>query len=169
MKAFPFIVVVVAGALSACTSYQVEHDWDVEAPFGDYHTYAWMERAPTPDRASQDATDARLHSDLLDRRIRGAVDESMKQKGMAVAAEPDLRVVYHVQLEDKIDVTDWDYEYSGSYWGWGDRDIGVYTREEGTLLVDLTFGDRKRPFFLRDYCGSGPANHFYFARSRRYR
>ena len=75
---------------------------------------------------------------LLDKRIRGAVDAAMTSKGFTVNTEtPDVLVVYHTGMQNKVDVTDWGYSYAGSYWGWAGRDIDVYNYTEGTLIVDL--------------------------------
>jgi len=74
----------------------------------------------------------------LDKRIRGAVDAAMTSKGFTVNTEtPDVLVVYHTGMQNKVDVTDWGYSYAGSYWGWAGRDIDVYNYTEGTLIVDL--------------------------------
>lgn len=122
--------------LTACSSMEITHDWDVEADFSRYHTYRWMPVAAAP--AGQDADAARASNTLLDRRIRSAVDAAMASKGYGVApGSPDVLVAYHTGLKDRVDVTDWGYVYSGEYWGWTGRDIDVQNVTEGTLIVDL--------------------------------
>jgi hypothetical protein len=81
---------------------------------------------------------AQQQNTLLDQRIRRAVDDQLKLKGLKQdASDPDLLIVYHTGLEDKVNVTDWGYTYGSYYWGWGGRSIDVYQYQEGTLIVDL--------------------------------
>jgi hypothetical protein len=57
---------------------------------------------------------------------------------------PDMLIVYHVGVQDKVQVTDWGYRYSDYYWGHGGRDIDVYNYQEGTLIVDLVDAQTKQ-------------------------
>jgi Domain of unknown function (DUF4136) len=136
-RGFRRAALVVAGAsVVACASYDIRHDYDVDARFESYHTYAWIPQAA--DSVRQTATTAQANNALLDRRVRNAVDAAMAAKGFTRDdTDPDVRVVYHTGLKDKIDVSDWGYTYSGTYWGWAGRDIDVSTYTEGTLIVDL--------------------------------
>ncbi|HEU4365011.1 MAG TPA: DUF4136 domain-containing protein, partial [Candidatus Krumholzibacteria bacterium] len=71
-------------------------------------------------------------------RIRAAVDAALTARGLAAnETAPDVLVVYHSGLKDKVDITDWGYSYSGTYWGWAGRDIDAQNYTEGTLIVDL--------------------------------
>ncbi|HEX5130990.1 MAG TPA: DUF4136 domain-containing protein [Candidatus Krumholzibacteria bacterium] len=122
--------------LASCSSYEINHDYDVEAPFAEYHTYDWM--PARPDTAASGADAALTHNALLDRRVRDAVDASLAEKGFARdTTHPDLLVAYHAGIKDRMDITDWGYDYSGDYSGWVGRDIDVLNYSEGTLLVDL--------------------------------
>jgi hypothetical protein len=135
--------VIALALLSACSSYEIGHDYDVEADFDQYRTYRWMPLAP--DSTAQGAAAARTQNTLLDKRIRGAVDESLAAKGFTPDEDdPDVLVVYHTGLKDRVDVTDWGYTYSGSYWGWAGRDVDVYNYTEGTLIVDLVDAGSKQ-------------------------
>jgi Domain of unknown function (DUF4136) len=125
----------LAAVAAACSSVEVHNDFDVDANFAAYHTYAWITQ---PANATGNAQAAQERNTLLDKRIRNAVDAQMAAKGFhAEASAPDLLVVYHTGLADKVSVTDWGYTYAGSYWGWAGRDIDVSTYTEGTLIVDL--------------------------------
>jgi len=118
-----------------CSSMSVNHDWDRDADFGKYKTYAW---AAQPETKPRNAQEAQQRNDLLDKRIRNAVDDELKAKGFTEnQASADVLVVYHLGTQDKINVTDWGYRYSYDYWGWGGRDIDVYQYTQGTLVVDL--------------------------------
>ncbi|UCH83782.1 MAG: DUF4136 domain-containing protein [Candidatus Latescibacterota bacterium] len=118
-----------------CSSYSVNHDWDRDAPFPTYKTYNWLDIS-RPEPGSIQA--ARSRNDLLEGRIKRAVNSELAKKGLTfVNDNPDLLVVYHTGVESKINVTDWGYRYSYDYWGWGGRQIDVYQYQEGTLIVDL--------------------------------
>jgi hypothetical protein len=121
---------------AGCSTISVSHDFDTEADFAAYKTFAWLQEPVT---AVGDAAAARQQNTLLDKRIRSAVEAEMQSKGMTVNTEsPDLLVVYHTGVDSKINVTDWGYTYPTRYGGWyGDRDVDVYQYEEGTLIVDL--------------------------------
>jgi len=132
--AIPAILFAVLAA--GCSSMEFNHDWDRDANFSSYSTYAWL-NVPTNTVGGSVKT-ARTKNTLLDKRIKSAVDREMKAKGLTVDTEsPDLLAAYHVGVEDKVNVTDWGYRYSYDYWGWGGRNIDVYQYTEGTLIVDL--------------------------------
>jgi hypothetical protein len=124
-----------AAVLTGCSSLSVNYDYDTKADFTQYRTYAWMART---DALPADAAEAQRRSDLLDRRIRSAIDAEMKDRGFVEdAAAPDVLVIYHVGMQDKIQVTDWGYNYSPYYWGYGGRQVDVYQYQEGTLIIDV--------------------------------
>jgi hypothetical protein len=139
-------IIIVAGLLTVAagcgTSIQTNYDYDVNANFESYRTYDWM---PVPVGDSGGAREARERNDLLDERIRTNVDAQLQEKGLALDKNtPDLLVVYHVGLKDKVQVTDWGYRYSDYYWGWGGRDIDVYNYQEGTLMLDFIDASTKK-------------------------
>ncbi len=127
-----------------CSQYEIKSDYDVDANFPAFRTYAWMMPEATTEGATS-ANTAMQQNTLLDKRIRGAVDGAMASKGFTVNTEtPDVLVVYHTGMQNKVDVTDWGYSYAGSYWGWAGRDIDVYNYTEGTLIVDLVNAQSKQ-------------------------
>ena len=129
------LLLVGMGWLTGCSSsVSVNHDYDTEADFTQYKTYTWapVATSPTGDAAAGTA------NSLLNRRIRNAIEHQLADKGMQPDSDnPDLLVVYHVGVKDKVQVTDWGYSYSSHYWGMGTRDIDVYQYQEGTLIIDL--------------------------------
>ena len=117
------------------TSIQTNYDYDVNASFENYRTYDWI---PLPDAPAGSAQQARQRNDLLDKRIKNHVNAALQENGMTLDTNtPDMRIVYHVGVQDKVQVTDWGYRYSDHYWGWGGRDIDVYNYEQGTLILDF--------------------------------
>jgi len=144
VKRFIAIAAISATAiLMACgSSIEVHHDWDQRADFNSYRTFAWLDQPV--DKASGDARVATQSNDLLDQRVKRAVNSELVSKGLVVNSDsPDLVVVYHTGLQDKVNVTDWGYTYGGRYWGYGGRDIDVYSYQQGTLIVDLIDFNRK--------------------------
>ena len=133
IRHIPLLVVVLT---MGCSSMSFNHDWDRDADFPNYRTYAWLDQQADP--ATGNAQTARAQNSLLAKRIRNAVDSELQRKGLAVnTGSPDLLRLYHTGLQDKVNVTDWGYRYSYDYWGWGGRDIDVYQYTEGTLIIDM--------------------------------
>lgn len=129
---FVGLLMVVAGC---GTSIQTNYDYDVNASFVDYHTYNWIQ--PQSGEAGG-AQQARQSNDLLDKRIKNHVNAQLQEKGMTLDTNtPDMLIIYHTGVQDKVQVTDWGYRYSDYYWGWGGREIDVYNYEEGTLILDF--------------------------------
>jgi hypothetical protein len=137
VRRYPSIALLLALlAVAGCSTISVNHDYDTQADFTAYRTFAWMERdAGQP----ADAQQAQQNSGLLDRRIRSAVERELTERGMTAAAadQADVHLVYHVGTEDKLQVTDWGYSYSNYYWGYGGRQIDVYQYTQGTLIIDV--------------------------------
>ena len=129
-------IIALAMVAAGCSTISVNHDYDSEADFATYNTFAWLQEPVT---AIGDAAAARQQNTLLDKRIRSAVEAELQAKGMTADTEtPALLLVYHTGVDSKINVTDWGYTYPTRYGGWyGDRDVDVYQYEEGTLIVDL--------------------------------
>lgn len=136
------VILVVVATLSGCgTSISTNYDYDVNAEFESYRTYDWM---PAPEAPAGSAKAAVERNDLLDKRIRNAVDNALKQKGLAIDTNaPDMMIVYYVGIQDKVQVTDWGYRYSDYYWGYGGREIDVYNYQEGTLIIDFVDAQTK--------------------------
>lgn len=137
MKSFLVTAMLGVVLLAGCSSYDIKYDYDMDSNFAAFQTYQWIPRMISD--ASGNAKTAIQSNTLLDKRIRSAVDTQMAAKGFTLAAEnPDVLVVYHTGLANKVDVTDWGYTYHGSYWGGSmGRSVDVYQYTEGTLIVDI--------------------------------
>jgi len=142
---------VAAGALAACSTVTVTTDYDKSASFGQYKTYALAPAAkgqtlsPTSEAALRDA----LRTELA---ARGVAE--------ATSGKPDLAIVRHVFLDEKVSVqqyTDWGYGYSGGWpYGYGTygvwagaprtyTDVNQYT--EGTMILDVVDTRAKKLVF----------------------
>jgi hypothetical protein len=144
MKFYMVLAMLGVALMAGCSSYDIKHDYDMDSNFNAFKTYQWIPRTMT--NASGSAQTAVENNTLLDQRIKRAVDTQMTAKGFTATGEnPDVLVVYHVGLADKVDVQDWGYTYAGSYWGGGmGRNVDVYQYTEGTLIVDLVSADSKK-------------------------
>lgn len=139
MKTSFLVLLVGLIALTAgCSSISVNHDYDSDADFAAYQTYAWIQQ---PTTAVGDARAAQQMNTLLDKRIRNAVNAQMSAKGMTLFDSDDanLFVAYHTGIQDQVNVTDWGYTYPRHYGGWygGGSNIDVTTYQEGTIIIDL--------------------------------
>jgi hypothetical protein len=126
------IILLLAIVATSCSSVRVAADYDTEAPFSTYRTYAFYK--PGIDKAKI--------SDLDKRRILRNIDKQLAAKGLVKSQEADLLVTIFTQERDRVDVYNnwgwgwggWGYPWGG--WGgyWGPT---VTTSTEGTLYIDL--------------------------------
>jgi len=132
--------ILLAGPVLA---QKVHIDFDREADFDAYETFAWYE---SPDTSVTDS------NDLVHRRIVEIIENEMTSGGMRkVDSDPDVYVTYHTDEKEEmsLNTTHYGYGYPSSwawdpYWGgWGgDMGMGsshtsVYTYTRGTLIIDV--------------------------------
>jgi hypothetical protein len=139
-------------AIISCSTASYVVDWDTQQDFGGVRTYAWFELAPSPDKG-EPPTRANA---IVAGRIHRAVDQVLAAKGLekAEVGEADLMVTYALVLQPRIVMyhTGWAYPYGGWYWGWGWHGWGGWgggwstsrTYTEGTLVVDVLDGAKRR-------------------------
>jgi hypothetical protein len=140
-----------AFVLAACSTVTVTTDYDRSASFGKYKTYALApaKQGQTLSPASEAALRDALRTELA---ARGITE--------ATSGKPDLAIVRHVFLQDKVSVqqyTDWGYGYGGGWpygygyygmWAGAPRtyvDVTQYT--EGTLVLDAVDTRAKKLVF----------------------
>ena len=126
-------------AAAACSSVEVQSDWDPSASFGGLHTWAWQGSTPTV------TGNPRLDDPLVHERIQGAVEKSLAEKGFSksVSGKPDFWVAYHIAMQEKLDARTI-YTGYGPYRGWygvGGAQTVVDTYDVGTLLIDFVSPD----------------------------
>ncbi len=141
LKGTEVVSMVLILVLVGCTS-KVYIDYDKQADFTKYRTYAWGEGT-----AAQNP--------LMDRRIVAAIDEQLAGKGFQKSDKsPDMFVSYHAATSKEVSYTTTSYGYGyGPSWGasygrygggmgmWG---VGLSTGTatpvtvvKGTLVVDI--------------------------------
>lgn len=135
-----FLLLAVFGVMVfvvACSSAKVRYDFDKEADFASLQTYHWITK---PDTAENIAPAKKRRRKFLDQEIKKAVDNDLATKGYRLdAADPDFLVISHIDVKDKLNLTDWGYNYSGdwSYWGLSGQDVDVQQYREGVLVIDV--------------------------------
>lgn len=138
------MVIVVVG----CSSMKVNYDYDHQADFTQYKTYAWHDS-----EANVADTDPLAHERFL-----SAVDSQLAAKGFSkVSSNPDVFVTYHAEESQQmsLDTTymggGWGY---GPGWGWGGYGMGgagmgsstttVRKYNVGTVALDMWDASQKR-------------------------
>ena len=136
------LIVAAAACASSCSSTRVQTDYDHEAVFSNYATFAWYTRS------AQDKPPKTGGNEIIDRRIRRAIAENITNKGFSHTAphKADFVVTYYVSLSSQLRMysTGWGYGLGyGPYWGYGYRYwpgwgyAGVSTYHESTVIIDI--------------------------------
>ncbi len=135
-----FTIVPIALLLllvTSCVSVRVAADYDKDASFNDYKTFAFF-------KAGIDKAEV---SDLDKRRILRAVEAELIAKGFVKSENPDLLVSIFTKSREKINVHRSGYSPYGYGWGWSPwywNNYNTVTRStEGTLYVDLIDANKK--------------------------
>ena len=139
MKKIKLMALPILGLLilSSCTSVRVASDYDREADFNAYKTYAFYKTG----------IDKAEISDLDKKRILKAIETEMTARGFAKSKNPDILVSIFTKERERVDVYNnnfgwgWGWGY-GFYnpWIWGGPGFGwggsnVSTRTEGSLYI----------------------------------
>jgi hypothetical protein len=140
-------IIIFALLLSACSTVSVAVDYDKEANFNSYKTFAFFK--PGIDKAEI--------NDLDKRRILRAIEAELLAKGMTKSENPDMLVSMFTKSNQRVDVYNnawgmggWGWGGYGR-WGWGGPGMGmgmgggsqVSTTTEGMLFIDLIDTDKK--------------------------
>jgi hypothetical protein len=127
MKTMSLAGAALLALLAGCSSISVDIDYDRAVDFTKLETYDWL---PVEKRGP-------YAGDLVDKRIRAAVEEELAARGLEKrSGGPDLLVAYHTFLKDKVEVWDWGPTYHGRHRYRGSR-TEVHTFTEGSLVLDL--------------------------------
>ena len=125
--------------LSSCVSVRVVSDYDKEADFNGYKSYAFYKTG----------IDKAHISDLDKKRILKAIDAEMSSRGMVKAQNPDVLISIFTKEREQVDIYNnywggmygwgWSPWYYGGYgpgWGWNNSPA-VSTRTQGSLYIDM--------------------------------
>lgn len=136
MKTRNILIVPLAMLLlamgSSCTSVRVLSDYDREADFKTYKSYAFFKTG----------IDKAEISDLDKKRILRAIEAEMNARGFVKSENPDLLVSIFTKEKERVDVYNnawgWGWGWGWGYWGWpGYYGNNVSTSTEGSLYIDL--------------------------------
>lgn len=138
---FLILFVLVLLSFVGCSSVRVSQDYDEAVDFTKYRTFRWAD-------AQQPRTgDIQVDNQLLDRRIRHAIEQDLISKGFSKKSggSTDLLIAYRLNVKTRIEADTVRTGVGfGGYHGWGG--VGFDTRireyEEGTLVIDI--GDAKK-------------------------
>lgn len=147
LKGKGLISILLLLAVTGCIS-KVYIDYDKEADFSKYRTYAWAQGTPAKNQ-------------LMDRRIVSAIDEQLTGKGLQkVNTNPDMFVSYHAATTEEVSYStssmgygygpSWGASYGRYGGGFGMWGVGLSTGTatpvtvvKGTLVVDIYGADHK--------------------------
>ncbi len=138
-KTLPLLVILLV--VTSCVSVRVATDYDKNANFNNYKTFAFFKTG----------IDKAEISDLDKRRILRAIESELLAKGFTKSENPDLLVSLFTKSNQRVDVYNNSWGYGGwgwggfaSGWGWGwNQQPSVSTSTEGTLYLDLIDANKK--------------------------
>lgn len=132
MKKYSLLSLLIVAV--SCSSLKVTYDYDKQAEFAKYKTYAY----------SEDSQKLPV-GDLNRNRIMSAVDAELAAKGFSKSDNPDVWIDMHVRAEQKTEATatstgpgyyggPWRYGYGG---GFSTTTINYNDYIEGTLFINM--------------------------------
>lgn len=132
------ILLLAAVLFTSCSSVRVASDYDREANFNSYQTFAFFK--PGIDRAEI--------SDLDKKRILRAIEAEMQAKGFTKSDDPDLLVSIFTKTNENINIYQdnmmgWGYGWGWHPWYWGSGFNTVNRTSDGTLYIDLIDAENK--------------------------
>ncbi|GAA4960248.1 DUF4136 domain-containing protein [Algibacter aquimarinus] len=138
-------------AFTSCSSIKVAADYDKDANFNDYKTFAFFKTG----------IDKAEISDLDKRRILRAIESELLAKGYTKSENPDILVSLFTKSQQRVDVYNnawgngawgwggwgfggWGWGGFGPGWGWGwNQQPTVSTSIQGHLYIDLIDSQKK--------------------------
>ncbi|MEO0903103.1 MAG: DUF4136 domain-containing protein, partial [Bacteroidota bacterium] len=152
--------------LASCSSVRVVTDYDKEANFNTFKTYAFYKTG----------IDKAEISDLDKKRILKAIDTEMAARGFVKSQQPDVLVSIFTKERERVDVYNNNFGFGGFGWGgfggfgfynpwfygpgfgWGGGfGPNVSTRTEGSLYIDVI--DTKKKELVWQGRGVGTLNN----------
>lgn len=137
-------LILLLGILAvSCSSVKVATDYDKEADFNSYKTFAFFKTG----------IDKAEISDLDKRRILRAIEAELLAKGYTKSENPDMLVSIFTKSQQRVDIYNntwgwggfgprWGGYGPGWGWGWNNQPV-VSTQTEGTLFIDLIDMEKK--------------------------
>lgn len=135
LKLLPLVMLTMV--FTSCTSVRVAADYDKEANFDSYKSFAFFKTG----------IDKAKISDLDKRRILKAIETELIAKGFTKSENPDILVSIFTKSREKVNVYNNGYGSYGYGWGWSPwyyNNYGQTSRStEGSIYVDLIDANKK--------------------------
>ena len=142
LKTLPLLSLLII--VSSCSSVRVAADYDKNANFSTYKTFAFFKTG----------IDKAEISDLDKRRILRAIEAELLAKGFTKSETPDLLISLFTKSNQRVDVYNnawgwggWGWGGWGGFgpgWGWGwNNQPNISTSIEGVLYIDLIDANKK--------------------------
>ncbi len=142
MKNFSLLSLILIITLGSCSSVRVASDYDKQANFNAYRSFAFYK--PGIDKAEI--------SDLDKKRILRAIEADMISKGFTKSENPDMLVSIFTETRENVNVNQnnwgwgagWGWGWGWNPWFWGGGNFNSVSRvTEGTLYIDLVDASKK--------------------------
>ena len=152
LKFTPMFLLLIG--LVSCSSVKVAADYDREANFDNYKTFAFFK--PGIDKAEI--------NDIDKRRILRAIEAELMAKGYTKSENPDMLISIFTKSNQRVDV--YNNAWGNGAWGWGGyggwgwrsgwNNNQISTTTEGMLFIDLI--DTKKKELIWQGSGTGNLN-----------
>jgi hypothetical protein len=152
LKTITLLLILVV--VSSCSSVRVAADYDKNASFEEYKTFAFFKTG----------IDKAEINDIDKRRILRAIETELLAKGFTKSENPDILVSLFTKSQQRVDVFNnawgmgawgwggwgwggfgpgWGWGGFGPGWGWGWNQPNVSTSIQGHLYIDLIDANKK--------------------------
>lgn len=131
MKAQTIFYLLLLMCFPSCSTMKVYSDFDRDLSVRNYATFGW------PEAKQLEAKNNPLYyNELNDKRIKNEVGALLKSNGYrADETNPELKIHYHIVLEDRAPINPDPFGYYGQ--DWINRNVNVREFREGTLIIDF--------------------------------
>lgn len=130
-------ILLLAIMVTSCSSVRVVSDYDKNANFDSYKTFAFFKTG----------IDKAELNDLDKRRILKAIETEMVSQGFQKSSSPDILVSIFTKSREKVNVYNNGYGGFGYGWGWSPwywQNQNTVTRStEGSLFIDFIDANKK--------------------------
>ncbi len=130
MKTFRYILPIIAILMfSSCVSIKVASDYDREANFNDYKTFAFYKTG----------IDKAQISDLDKKRILRAIDTELQSRGLVKSNDPDILISIFTKEKERVNIYNSNFGYGWGWhpWYWGANHSNISTSTVGSLYIDV--------------------------------
>jgi hypothetical protein len=145
---------IAVACLTACSTIEVTRDFDANADFSSYRTFAFISDHPMV--STELDPDPRTEPMIME-----AITHHMTAKGFTRVdrdADPDLTIAFTVGSRERMQADNFPAEYQVAYGTWNEGRVGSYgmgsaaqagksTYSQGQLAIDLIDRKMKRPVY----------------------